>query len=189
MILDKRNFIQTDIQNIIDKIESDHTKKINQLAIDEIQEEKRVYNEALRTIELKTLKTRYEMMSSKIINFLGSWNFIFLVIILHIIRIIINIFPSTSLFDPFPFRKLYFVLSFITLIQWPLILLSQNSSKIADEQRQQNEYLVNLKTEVEINNLHKKIDLVIYDQIQTLIETQKIQFEYLDKIHKKLEIK
>ena len=189
MILEKRDFIQTDIQNSIEKIESDHIKKLNQLIIDEVQEEKRVYEEWLKTIELKTLKNKYEIRNSKIIGFLGSRKFIFLIIWLHILWVIINIIPETKMIDPFPFRKLYFWLSLITLIQWPLILLSQNRSKIADEQRQQNEYLVNLKTEVEINNLHKKIDLVVYDQIQTLLETQKIQFEYLDKIHKKLEIK
>ena len=75
------------------------------------------------------------------------------------------------------------------ITQSSLIMITQNWKKNSDEERQQNEYIINLKNEVDMKNLHKKIDLVIYDQIQTLLETQKIQFEYLTKIQQKLDIK
>lgn len=188
MIFNKRSVIEKDIKDLIDNIESDHVKKVNELILSQIQEEKDAYQEALKTIEMTNPQKNYEKISDKFIWFLGSWNFIFMIILLHVIWWYMSFIPQTQIFDPFPFNKLYFLLWFISLIQWPLIILSQNRAKIANEKRNQSDYLVNLKTQIEMSNLHKKIDLVVYDQIQTLLETQKIQFEYLEKIQKKLDI-
>lgn len=189
MIIDKTKIANSNIQNSIEQIESENTKKINELFISQIKEEQEAYNKATKNLELKKSKNKYDALWWKILWFLGSRKFIIISLSLHTIRITIHFIPSLWKIDPFPFDKLRFIFYIIMITQSSLIMITQNWKKNSDEERQQNEYIINLKNEVDMKNLHKKIDLVIYDQIQTLLETQKIQFEYLTKIQQKLDIK
>lgn len=184
--LQDKNNINKDIKKSIEEIRSEYAKKINELIIDSIQEEKRAYQEGLKLIAKKAPTSKKEKMIWTVSGFLWSWRYILIILSMNALWAMASIVPQLKSFDPYPFSGLSFALGIVALIQSALIMYSQNRTKIADEERQQNDYLVNLKNEVEINSLHKKVDLVIYDQIQTLIETQKIQFEYLDDIQAKL---
>jgi uncharacterized membrane protein len=63
-------------------------------------------------------------------------------------------------------------------------MMSQNRQEEKDRRRAINDYMINLKSELEVRNLHEKIDLLIAGQMNSLFEIQKKQLELLDKIMK-----
>lgn len=102
---------------------------------------------------------------------------------------LINVYFLTRPFDPYPFIFLNLILSTIAAIQAPLIMMSQNRKEEKDRQRAINDYLVNLKSEIEVRNLHQKLDLLISDQMKTLFEIQKMQIDVMEEIRKELRSK
>ena len=91
-----------------------------------------------------------------------------------------------SPFDAYPFILLNLVLSTIAALQAPIIMMSQNRKEEKDRERAINDYLVNVKAEIEVRNLHQKLDLLISEQMKTMFEIQKLQMEVLEEI--KLEV-
>ena len=89
-------------------------------------------------------------------------------------------------FDPYPFILMNLVLSCVAALQAPIIMMSQNRTEEKDRQRAENDYMVNLKAELEIRNLHAKIDLLLEEQMQTLYEFQTTQLKELEHIKKEL---
>ena len=77
------------------------------------------------------------------------------------------------------------ILSSIAALQAPIIMMSQNRQEEKDRKRAQNDYLINLKAELEIRSLHQKIDLLIEDQLKTIYEIQLHQLELLKEIQEK----
>ena len=65
--------------------------------------------------------------------------------------------------------------------------MSQNRQEEKDRKRSENDYLINLKAEMQIRSLNQKIDLLLEEQIKTLFETQEKQFDLLNEINLKLE--
>jgi uncharacterized membrane protein len=80
------------------------------------------------------------------------------------------------------------ILSCIAALQAPIIMMSQNRQEEKDRKRSENDYLINLKSEMQIRSLHQKMDLLLEDQIKTLFETQQKQFLILKEIDEKLEL-
>jgi len=93
-----------------------------------------------------------------------------------------NVYLATKPFDPYPFILLNLLLSTIAALQAPVILMSQNRKEDKDRQRAINDYLVNLKSEIEIRNLHHKLDLLISEQMKTMFEIQKVQVDLMEEI-------
>lgn len=89
-----------------------------------------------------------------IAKFAGSWAFIFAFTGVLILWMIINTLLAVKAFDPFPFILLNLVLSCVAAIQAPLIMMSQNRQEEKDRQRAENDYKVNLKTEIMIEDLY-----------------------------------
>lgn len=89
-----------------------------------------------------------------IAKFAGSWAFIFAFTGVLILWMVINTLLAVKAFDPFPFILLNLVLSCVTAIQAPLIMMSQNRQEEKDRQRAENDYKVNLKTEIMIEDLY-----------------------------------
>jgi uncharacterized membrane protein len=87
-------------------------------------------------------------------------------------------------FDPYPFILLNLILSCIAAMQAPVIMMSQNRQEEKDRDRARKDYMINLKSELEIRTLHEKIDHLIMDQQQELLEIQKAQMELLNDILK-----
>lgn len=81
------------------------------------------------------------------------------------------------------------ILSCIAALQAPIIMISQNRQEEKDRQRSENDYLINLKAELEIRSLHQKIDLLLEDQIKILFDSQAKQIEILHSIVKKIDCK
>ncbi len=81
------------------------------------------------------------------------------------------------------------VLSAIAALQAPIIMMSQNRKEEKDRKRSENDYLINLKAELEIRSLHQKIDLLLEDQIKILFDSHAKQLEILRSIEKILKDK
>jgi uncharacterized membrane protein len=78
------------------------------------------------------------------------------------------------------------ILSCIAALQAPIIMMSQNRQEEKDRKRSENDYLINLKAELEIRSLNQKIDLLLEDQIKMLFDSQAKQIEILKKIEKNI---
>ena len=85
-------------------------------------------------------------------------------------------------FDPYPFILLNLILSCIAALQAPVIMMSQNRQEEKDRNRAKKDYMINLKSELEIRMIHDKIDHLIMHQQQELIEIQKVQIEMMNDI-------
>lgn len=99
-----------------------------------------------------------------IAKFAGSWAFIFSFTGALVLWMIVNIIMASEAFDPYPFILLNLVLSCVAAIQAPLIMMSQNRQEEKDRRRAENDYKVNLKTEIMIEALYDKLNAVIAKQ-------------------------
>ena len=102
--------------------------------------------------------------ADSIAKFAGSWAFIFSFSAVLALWMIINILLAAKAFDPYPFILLNLVLSCVAAIQAPLIMMSQNRQEEKDRRRAENDYKVNLKTEIMIEDLYDKINLILKKQ-------------------------
>jgi len=128
-----------------------------------------------------------DSISDKVAAFGGSWKFIILFAVVLSIWIVYNTLSPVSFeFDPYPFILMNLVLSAIAALQAPIIMMSQNRKEEKDRKRGENDYLINLKAELELRSLHKKIDLLLEEQIKILFESQAKQLEMLVRIESKL---
>jgi uncharacterized membrane protein len=131
-----------------------------------------------------------QRLADKIASFGGSWNFIILFGVFIAIWMVINIiFLASKAFDPYPFILLNLILSTLAALQAPVIMMSQNRQEEKDRERSQQDYMVNLKDELEIRTLHEKLDHLIMHQQQELLNIQQIQVEMLEDIMKRIKSK
>lgn len=99
-----------------------------------------------------------------IAKFAGSWAFIFSFVAVLVLWMIINVILAAKAFDPYPFILLNLVLSCVAAIQAPLIMMSQNRQEEIDRRRAENDYKVNLKTEIMIEDLYDKVNAILAKQ-------------------------
>ena len=97
-------------------------------------------------------------------RFAGSWAFIFSFIAVMVLWMAGNVLLASHAFDAYPFILLNLVLSCIAAVQAPLIMMSQNRQEAKDRQRAENDYRVNLKNELIIDDLHRKLDRILENQ-------------------------
>ena len=101
-----------------------------------------------------------------IAKFAGSWAFIFSFTGVLVLWMVVNIIMASKAFDPYPFILLNLVLSCVAAIQAPLIMMSQNRQEEKDRRRAENDYKVNLKTEIMIEDLYDKVNMILNKQLQ-----------------------
>jgi uncharacterized membrane protein len=131
--------------------------------------------------------TKGQTISDKVATFGGSWKFIILFGIILFVWILFNtLSPKIFNFDPYPFILMNLILSCIAALQAPIIMMSQNRQEEKDRKRGENDYLINLKAELELRSLHQKIDLLLEEQIKVLFESQAKQLEILQSIENKI---
>lgn len=99
-----------------------------------------------------------------IAKFAGSWAFIFSFTGVLVLWMIVNAVLASKAFDPYPFILLNLVLSCVAAIQAPLIMMSQNRQEEKDRRRAENDYKVNLKTEIMIEDLYDKVNVILAKQ-------------------------
>ena len=102
--------------------------------------------------------------ADSIAKFAGSWAFIFSFIGILILWMAVNTILAAKAFDPYPFILLNLVLSCVAAIQAPLIMMSQNRQEEKDRRRAENDYRVNLKTEIMIEDIYDKITAILAKQ-------------------------
>jgi uncharacterized membrane protein len=176
-----------DIKNLLQS-EADQVKKLRSIVEATIEDEKLII-ENLQNPP-KDLLTRGQAISDKVARFGGSWAFIITFFIILIIWIIYNTnAPKQGEFDPYPFILMNLILSCIAALQAPIIMMSQNRQEEKDRKRSENDYLINLKAELEVRGLHQKVDLLLEEQIKTLFESQAKQLVILKAIQQKLDEK
>jgi uncharacterized membrane protein len=124
-----------------------------------------------------------QRVSDKVARFGGSWAFIITFTALLTAWIAFNTFAaSTKQFDPYPFILMNLVLSTVAALQAPVIMMSQNRKEETDRQRNENDYIINLKAELQVRSLHQKLDVMQKEQMKVIYETQARQLELLEKI-------
>jgi uncharacterized membrane protein len=99
-----------------------------------------------------------DRLADRMATFAGSWKFILMFMALMAVWIVVNGGMGAAAFDPFPFILLNLTLSTLAALQAPVILMAQNRQSAKDRAVAQNDFQVNLKNEVEIADLHRKID-------------------------------
>jgi uncharacterized membrane protein len=124
-----------------------------------------------------------ERVADRVAQFGGSWRFIIIFGVVITVWMALNVaMLAWSPFDPYPFILLNLVLSCLAAIQAPIIMMSQNRQTSKDRLRSEHEYRVNLKAELEIRNLHQKIDLLLNHQWQRLLDIQQMQTDLMEEI-------
>lgn len=127
-----------------------------------------------------------ERLADRIAEFGGSWQFIGIFVGVLFLWVVINttIF-FVKPFDPYPYIFLNLILSCLAAIQAPVIMMSQNRQESRDRIRAEHDYKINLKAELEIRNLHEKIDHLLVNQWQRLMEIQGIQTDLMEELSQK----
>jgi uncharacterized membrane protein len=135
-----------------------------------------------------TVKISYgQRIADKVASFGGSWTFIISFGIFIVIWITSNAFLLLNKgFDPYPFILLNLILSCLAAMQAPIIMMSQNRQEEKDRDRAQKDYVINLKSEMEIRILHEKMDHLILKQQLELFEIQQEQMQMLGDIWKQI---
>ena len=173
------------------------TKYVNTLLQDEVGEitnlehevsEKLLTHETLSTNifeESQKDRTFGQILADRIAAIGGSWGFIIGFIIFIALWMGINSYILlVQAYDPYPYILLNLVLSTLAALQAPVIIMSQRRQEARDRLRSENDYRVNLKAELEIRQLHEKVDHILLSQWKRLVEIQEIQIELMNEIKK-----
>ncbi|MCL4639864.1 MAG: DUF1003 domain-containing protein [Pseudosphingobacterium sp.] len=173
-----------DIDQLL-KHQNEQLSKLHQIVKETIVDEQLIIQN-LSNPPLETI-SRGQKLSDKVARFGGSWWFIIVFILVLTCWILINTLASSLyIFDPYPYILMNLILSCVAALQAPIIMMSQNRQEEKDRKRSENDYLINLKAELQIRSLHKKMDLLLEGELKTLFEAQKQQFDLLKHISAKL---
>jgi uncharacterized membrane protein len=127
-----------------------------------------------------------ERLADRLADFAGSWTFIAVFAVLFFAWVFMNsLILVYRPFDPYPFILLNLLLSALAAIQAPIIIMSQNRQEARDRLHAERDYEVNIHTEVELHQLHKKIDHLLTSQGLRLLEIQAIQLELIEELARK----
>ena len=160
--------------------------QLEKRVLDTLKEGKTLTDKIDNDIDEKVY-TLGQRVADKVASFGGSWSFIMAFGFFILLWIFANIyFLANKGFDPYPFILLNLILSCLASLQAPVIMMSQNRQEEKDRERAKNDYMINLKSEVEIRMLHEKIDHLIIHQQQELAEIQKVQIEMMNDILKRI---
>ena len=160
--------------------EDEQLNKLREIVHKAIEEEKMLSDKLL---EFEDRNPPFvSRLADKVAIFGGSWKFIVTFGMFMLLWIAINLYMLGKPFDPFPFIFLNLLLSTLAALQAPIIMMSQNRKEEKDRRRAINDYLINLKAEIEIRNLHGKMDLMMTEQMKTLFDIQKTQMDLLEEI-------
>ncbi len=123
-----------------------------------------------------------ERVSDRFAEVMGSWRFIIIQSIILVIWVALNITAYVRHWDPYPFILLNLALSFQAAYAAPIIMMSQNRQADKDRLQSKNDYEVNLKAEMEIMQLHEKLNELRDLYWADLIQMQQRQIELLERI-------
>jgi uncharacterized membrane protein len=119
--------------------------------------------------------SRGARISDSVAKFVGSWTFIISFIVCLVLWITVNSLLMSKAFDVYPFILLNLMLSCVAAIQAPVIMMSQNRQEEKDRIRNQNDYKTNLKAEIIIEDLHKKMDEMLANQKKIISRMEELE--------------
>ena len=171
-------FLQSEVGELTD---------LHKNVIKSLSEDKSFVNQVEDEVDVRTFG---QVIADKVADFGGSWTFIISFFIFILIWIASNVYILLNKgFDPYPFILLNLILSCLAALQAPVIMMSQNRQEEKDRERAKKDYMINLKSELEIRMLDEKLDHLIMHQQQELIEIQKVQIEMMNDILERIENK
>jgi uncharacterized membrane protein len=125
--------------------------------------------------EARARLTLADRAADMIAEFGGSWKFIGVSIALIIFWIIFNSYILIRGFDPAPYQMLNLVLAVIAGMQAPIIMMSQNRQGEKDRLRADLDYQVNLKNELSLAEVLRRLDVLESERLPKLLEEMKSQ--------------
>ena len=149
----KRNFEENDEEELINML----TREPIAVDVDKQSDEKRTFG---------------DKVADKIAEIAGSWTFILCMILFLVLWIILNLFVLKDK-DPYPFILLNLILSCIAALQAPIIMMSQNREAKKESLKSTNDYKTNIKSELILEELHDKMELILKQQNEILKELNK----------------
>jgi len=136
--------------------------------------------------QFEEAKTFGQRLADRVAAFGGSWRFIIFFALAFFIWVVINgIALFHRPFDPYPYILLNLILSCIAALQAPIIMMSQNRQEAKDRLRSEHDYQINLKAEIEIRQLHTKLDQLINHSWQRLLDIQRLQVDLIEELASK----
>ena len=126
-----------------------------------------------------------ERLSDKVAKVGGSWGFIiaFSLVLIGWMLLNTDVLSRWGMaFDLYPYIFLNLMLSTVAAIQAPIIMMSQNRQEARDREHAEKDYQVNLKAELEIRHLHEKLDHLLRQHSERLLEIQQIQVDLLRQL-------
>jgi CRP/FNR family transcriptional regulator, cyclic AMP receptor protein len=117
-----------------------------------------------------------DRLADRVADFVGSWKFVISFLTAIGLWCILNIIQfAFAPFDSYPFAFLNFILALVASLQAPLIMMSQNRAQTKDRLRAEQDYQVNLKSELMLQQLHEKIDALQSPPARTRTTTKSKQ--------------
>ena len=137
-----------------------------------------------RNIVRESRQTRSlgERVADRVAKVGGSWGFIVCFGLVLVVWMLANSLVLTKAFDPYPYILLNLVLSCLAAVQAPIIMMSQNRQAAVDRLHAENDYQVNIKSELEVLQIHEKLDLLRSHDWAALVEQQNRQIEMLQRL-------
>jgi uncharacterized membrane protein len=124
-------------------------------------------------IEAEERLTLGQRLADRVAAFGGSWPFILVFCAVMVLWVVVNTWVlAEKTFDPYPYILLNLFLSMLAALQAPIIIMSQNRQAAKDRLQADLDYRINLKAELEVAHLHKKIDR-IWEEIQAQLARPK----------------
>ena len=133
--------------------------------------ERRTVTEDLN-LNFERERTFGERVADSVAAFGGSWRFIGLFGVFMAVWIVLNSEWPRAPFDPYPYILLNLLLSMLAAMQAPVIMMSQNRQAAKDRADMANDYQVNLKAEIGIMSLHEKLDRILAERVDLLLQQQ-----------------
>lgn len=162
-----------------------HLDKLSVIVKEAIEEEELIVNKVANPEKEKVSPA--QRIADWITWFSGSMPFLALNALFFLAWIFFNTVDlGIGFLDPYPYGFLTMVVSLEAIFLSIFVLISQNRQAEKDRQQNENDYLINLKAEIEVRSLHQKMDLLLQEQIETLYDTQAQQLEMLGEIKNKL---
>jgi len=111
-----------------------------------------------------------QRIADKVAATMGSWTFIIVQSAALFVWIALNVTAYVQRWDPYPFILLNLALSFQAAYAAPFIMMSQNRQQDIDRKAAENDYRINIKAELEIELLHRKLDQLRETEVARLSE-------------------
>ncbi len=161
----------------------DETGEGEQRVVDSLSRRLHISRDTNR--EFEESLTVGQRLADRIAIFGGSWTFILFFLAVLLAWVVLNTAVLGRVgrpFDPYPYIFLNLILSMLAALQAPVIMMSQNRHASKDRVAAGHDYEVNLKAELEILALHRKVDLLRGEQWLELLAMQREQIQLLTRL-------